>query len=133
MQSPAFRFVGRVLLVEDNSINRLICKELLERLGVQFEMAEDGVEALEKLGAAQFDLVLMDCLMPRLDGFAATIQWRERERTEGRARTPIVAVSANATEDDRDRCIASGMDDFLAKPIQLKFLAALIARYLPAA
>jgi len=133
MQSPAFRFVGRVLLVEDNSINRLICKELLERLGVQFEMAEDGVEALEKLGAAQFNLVLMDCLMPRLDGFAATVQWREREKTEGRARTPIVAVSANATEDDRERCIASGMDDFLAKPIQLKILAALIARYLPVA
>jgi len=132
MQSPAFRFVGRVLLVEDNSINRLICKELLERLGVQFEMAEDGVEALEKLGAAQFDLVLIDCLMLRLDGFAATLQWRERERIAGRARIPIVAVSANATEEDRERCIASGMDDFLAKPIQLKILAAMIARYLPA-
>jgi CheY-like chemotaxis protein len=133
MQSPVIRFIGRVLLVEDNPINRLIAGELLERLGVQFEFAEDGSEALGKLAAAEFDLVLMDCLMPRLDGFAATRQWREQERVTGRPRTPIVAVSANATAEDRERCMEAGMDDFLAKPIQLHGLGSLVARYLRAA
>jgi CheY-like chemotaxis protein len=130
MQSPAFRFVGRVLVVEDNSINRLIAAELLDRLGVQFEAAEDGAEALEKLEAASFDLVLMDCLMPRLDGYAATREWRAREQARGRAPIPIVAVTANATADDRARCLASGMNDLVGKPIHLDGLAALIARYL---
>lgn len=131
MESPATRFVGHVLLVEDNPINRLVTGELLEQLGLQFEFAVDGTEALEKLGATIFDLVLMDCVMPRLDGFAATLRWREYERIEGRAHTPIVAVTANA--EDRARCIASGMDDFLGKPIQLDGLARLLARYLRAA
>jgi CheY-like chemotaxis protein len=133
MQSPAIRFAGHVLLVEDNPINRLIASELLDRLGVRFECAENGAEALERLAADTFDLVLMDCLMPRLDGFAATHQWRERERIDGRPRTPIVAVSANVTEDDRDRCLACGMDEFLPKPIHLTVLAAVLARYLRAA
>lgn len=133
MQNPALRFIGRVLLVEDNPINRLIAGELLERLGVQFESAEDGREALDKLATQSFELVLMDCLMPRLDGFAATRLWREQERTSGRPRIPIVAVSANATADDRARCIASGMDDFIAKPIQLQGLGSVVARFLRAA
>jgi CheY-like chemotaxis protein len=133
MESPALRFIGRVLLVEDNSINRLIAGELLRRLGVQFEFAVDGMEALEKLAAQPFQLVLMDCLMPRLDGFDATRRWREQERSSRRERIPIVAVSANATADDRARCIASGMDDFIAKPIQLQGLGSVVARYLRAA
>ena len=133
MESPAPRFVGRVLLVEDNRINRLIAGELLEQLGVQFDFAEDGAEALEKLDAGPFDLVLMDCVMPRLDGFDATQQWRERERRREQARTPIVAVTANATAADRARCIEAGMDDFLAKPILLPNLAKVCARYLRAA
>jgi len=130
MESPVTRFVGRVLLVEDNSINRVVARELLEQLGVQFEFAEDGQIALEKLSGAAFDLVLMDCVMPRMDGFEATQAWRQREREIGGTRTPIVAVSANVTAEDRARCIASGMDDFLGKPIQLSTLAMLFARYL---
>jgi len=133
MESPAPRFVGRVLLVEDNRINRLIAGELLEQLGVHFDFAEDGAEALEKLDAGPFDLVLMDCVMPRLDGFDATQQWRQRERRKEQARTPIVAVTANATAADRARCIEAGMDDFLAKPILLINLAKVCARYLRAA
>jgi CheY-like chemotaxis protein len=131
MESPvAARFTGRVLLVDDNSINRLISGELLEQLGVQFESAEDGAEALEKLGAGQFELVLMDCLMPRMDGFTTTRRWREKERAAGRSRTPIVAVTANASSEDRERCLAAGMDDFLPKPMQRNRLATMIARYL---
>jgi CheY-like chemotaxis protein len=134
MPSPTYCFVGRVLLVEDNRINRLIAGELLEKLGVHVEVAEDGAEALLKLDAGEYDLVLMDCVMPRLDGYAATEQWRERERaTGGRAHMPIVAVTANVTAADRTRCLDAGMDDFIAKPIQLQSLANVLARYLRAA
>ncbi|HTT13776.1 MAG TPA: response regulator [Burkholderiaceae bacterium] len=133
MESPASRFAGRVLLVEDNSINRLIARRLLERLGLQIDFADDGAEALERLAAVRFDLVLMDCVMPRLDGFAATQRWRELEVAQGRARTPIVAVTANSTTEDRTRCLASGMDDVLAKPINLQSLTGIVARYLRSA
>jgi len=133
MDSPAPRFLGRVLVVEDNSINRLVACEMLERLGVQYELAEDGAEALERQQAGRFDLVLMDCLMPRLDGFAATTRWREHESQLGESRTPIVAVTANIADDDRARCLACGMDDFLGKPMRLNQLASIIARYLRAA
>jgi len=133
MESPASGFVGRVLVVEDNSINRLIAGKLLQRLGLQFEYAEDGAEALEKLTSTRFDLVLMDCLMPRLDGFATTEQWRTYEQAQGRPRIPIVAVTANSAAEDRERCLTSGMDDLLSKPINLQGLTGIIARYLPAA
>ena len=130
MESPASRFVGRVLLVEDNPINRLIARRLLERLGLQIEFADDGAEALEKLEATRFDLVLMDCVMPRLDGFAATLRWRELELAQGRTRTPVIAVTANSTAEDRAHCLASGMDDVLAKPINLQSLTSVVAQYL---
>jgi CheY-like chemotaxis protein len=133
MEVPASGFVGRVLVVEDNSINRLIAGKLLQRLGLQFEYAEDGAEALEKLASSRFDLVLMDCMMPRLDGFATTEQWRAHEQGQGRPRIPIVAVTANSAAEDRAHCLASGMDDLLSKPINLQTLTGIIARYLPAA
>lgn len=130
MQSPLLRFLGRVLVVDDNAINRLIVVEMLKRLGVELEQAEHGEDALQKLAAAQFDLVLMDCLMPRMDGFTATRRWRERERAERRARVPIVALTANALAEDKQRCLESGMDDLLPKPIQLPALTSLLAEYL---
>lgn len=133
MDRRAPRFVGRVLVVEDNSINRLVACEMLDRLGVHYELAEDGLEALERQQSGRFDLVLMDCLMPRLDGFAATARWRERERDLGEPHTPIVAVTANIADEDRDRCLACGMDDFLGKPMRLNQLASTVARYLRAA
>lgn len=132
MQSPVLRFVGRVLVVDDNAINRLIVVEMLKRLGVEIEQAEHGEDALERLANAPFDLVLMDCLMPRLDGFEATRRWRERERNNLRARLPIVALTANAMAEDKLRCLAAGMDDLLAKPIQLPALTSLLAAYLRA-
>lgn len=132
MQGLASAFVGRVLVVEDNSINRLIAGKLLQRLGLQFEYAEDGAEALEKLVSSQFDLVLMDCMMPRLDGFATTQQWRAYEQAQGRPRTPIIAVTANSGAEDRARCLTAGMDELLGKPINLQGLTGVVARYLPA-
>lgn len=133
MQSPVLRFVGRVLVVDDNAINRLIVVEMLKRLGVEIEQAEHGEDALQRLQAGRFDLVLMDCLMPRMDGFEATRQWRERERVAARARTPIVALTANAMAEDKVRCLEAGMDDLLAKPIQLPALTSLLAAYVSAA
>jgi two-component system, sensor histidine kinase len=130
MERPAACFTGRVLLVEDNRINRLIAGELLEQIGVEVEFAEDGAEALEKLDAGKFDLVLMDCVMPRMDGYEATQRLRERERSSGGGRTPVVAVTANATADDRAHCLQAGMDDFLPKPIILDTLVRVIAQYL---
>jgi CheY-like chemotaxis protein len=132
MQSPALRFIGRVLVVDDNSINRLIVVEMLKRLGVEIEQADHGEDALQRLVANPFDLVLMDCLMPRMDGFEATRQWRERERIAMRKRTPIVALTANAMAEDKVRCLDAGMDDLLAKPIQLPALTSLLAAYLRA-
>lgn len=118
------------MVVDDNAINRLIVVEMLKRLGVEIEQAEHGEDALERLAASSFDLVLMDCLMPRLDGFEATRRWREQEHTAARERLPIVALTANAMAEDKVRCLAAGMDDLLAKPIQLPALTSLLAAYL---
>jgi CheY-like chemotaxis protein len=132
MHSPALRFAGRVLVVDDNAVNRLVVVEMLKRLGVEIEQAEHGEDALERLAAAPFDLVLMDCLMPRLDGFEATRRWRDRERAAARGRLPIVALTANAMAEDRARCLAAGMDDLVGKPIQFTTLTSLLAGYLGA-
>jgi CheY-like chemotaxis protein len=129
---PPVRFSGRVLLVEDNPINRLVATEMLSDLGLCVEGAADGKEALDQLTAGQYDLVLMDCQMPVLDGYGATESWRKREVNEGRKRTPIAAVTANALPTDRKRCIDCGMDDYLAKPYRREEMIGLLTRWLPA-
>ncbi len=106
----------RVLLVEDNAVNQALALGMLEAYEVSVECAENGHEALDKLAAAEFDLVLMDCQMPGMDGLEATRRWRVEEKKRGAARVPIVALTANAMAGDRDACIACGMDDYLAKP-----------------
>jgi len=125
------RLNGRVLLVEDNPINRLVATEMLIGFGLSVETAADGKEAIEKLQTAKYDLVLMDCQMPVLDGYGATVAWRLCEANEGRVRTPIAAVTANALPADQKRCQDSGMDDYLAKPYKREDLLALLARWLP--
>ncbi len=93
----AARYVGsRLLRVDDNEINRELALGMLEMYGVEVDCAEDGLQALELLEKTHYDLVLMDCHMPRMDGYAATREWRERERRQARARTPIVALTAAA-------------------------------------
>lgn len=129
---PPVRFSGRVLLVEDNPINRLVAIEMLADLGLEVEGAADGKEALEQLSLGTYDLVLMDCQMPVLDGYRATETWRRREIDESRRRTPIAAVTANALPADRQRCLDCGMDDYLAKPYKRDDLIGLLARWLPA-
>ena len=117
-----------MLLAEDNEINRVVAEALLARLGLQAEVAEDGREAVEMAGAKQYAAILMDCQMPELDGYEATRLIREAEH--GR-HTPIIAITAHAMAGDRARCIAAGMDDYLAKPVRAEALRGVIGQWLP--
>ncbi|WP_051548610.1 response regulator [Nocardioides sp. URHA0032] len=111
----------RVLVVEDNPVNQLVAVGLLEALGYATETADDGAVALETLADGDFDLVLMDVQMPRMDGYAATRAIRERG-----SRIPVIAMTAAAVEGERDRCLAAGMDDFLTKPVDPAALGAVL-------
>jgi CheY-like chemotaxis protein len=105
----------RVLVVEDNAVNRMLAQRLLMRLGCHVDLAENGRSACDQLELQRYDLVLMDCQMPEVDGFEATRLIRTREG-DGCPRTPIVALTANAMAHDREQCLAAGMDDYLSKP-----------------
>lgn len=117
--------VGNVLIVEDNDVNRMIAREILLSLGLSVLEASDGVEALEVMSARSVDLVLMDCLMPVMDGYATAREIRRREAEFGASRVPILALTANAFDEDAKRAKMAGMDGHLAKPYtrgQLKSL-----------
>ena len=118
-----------VLLAEDNAINQKLAGTLLARLGCTYELAGDGREADAAAGRGGFDLVLMDCMMPDMDGFEATRRIRLREAEQALPRLPIVALTANATSDDVAKCQASGMDDFLSKPYSTKALREKVAKW----
>jgi CheY-like chemotaxis protein len=131
--SPAARTAGRrlrVLIAEDNEVNQRVAVGMLERIGHRAVVVANGRQALAALAREGFDLVLMDVQMPELDGFEATIAIRERERGTPR-RVPIVALTAHAMKGDDDRCLAAGMDGYLAKPLQAAELVATIARLVP--
>jgi signal transduction histidine kinase/ActR/RegA family two-component response regulator len=121
----------RILVVEDNPVNRTIVETLLVKLGVEVMIAEDGQQALDLLAqGALVDLVLMDCQMPVLDGFAATQALRAREISQALPRLPIIALTADAFEEDRQHCLAVGMDDHLAKPVKFEKLITLLNKWL---
>ena len=122
---------GRVLLVEDNPINQTLAKAMLQKLGLAWELANDGQEALDRVRASDYDLVLMDCQMPVMDGYAATAAIRQLPDA-ARAGVPIVALTANAMPGDEQKCLDSGMSGFLAKPYSLADLRATLLRWLPA-
>ena len=119
----------RLLLVEDNSTNLLVAQRLLQVLGCTVATATDGEQGLRQLQDHPFDLVLMDCQMPVLDGYSATRRWRELEARQGRTRLPIVAMTANAMAGDRERCLQAGMDDYLSKPVNRESLQACLLRW----
>ena len=121
---------GTVLLVEDNPVNMLIAHEMLESLGLDVIQAEDGQQALDLIGAHPLDLVLMDCQMPVLDGYAAARQIRAREAKFGLPRLPVVALTANAFDEDARLATESGMDDHLAKPYTRAGLREMLTRWL---
>ncbi|MFN3690122.1 MAG: response regulator, partial [Fimbriimonadales bacterium] len=119
----------RVLVVEDNPVNQKVVLRQLERWGVHAQVAPNGVEALRLFEEGDFDVILMDCQMPEMDGFEATRRIRERERVQGLPRTPIIALTANAMAEDRAACAQAGMDDYLAKPFKPEALQAVLLRW----
>jgi signal transduction histidine kinase/CheY-like chemotaxis protein/HPt (histidine-containing phosphotransfer) domain-containing protein len=122
----------RLLLVEDNPVNLAVGEKLLSVLGYTCDIATNGQVALEKMATGRYDLVLMDCQMPVLDGYAATREWRDREvLQQAPLRLPIVAMTANAMAGDRQRCLDAGMDDYLSKPVSREQLETCLQRWLP--
>jgi CheY-like chemotaxis protein len=121
---------ARILLVEDNPVNRLVAGAMLEQLGLDFDWAGDGSDALAKLEQERFDLVLMDMEMPVMDGVEATRELRRREAAGGRKRLPVIAMTANALAQDRARCLEAGMDAHLGKPVCIEELGDMLERWL---
>jgi len=133
VQRPESRPKGRplrILLAEDNAINRLVTVDMLKRLGHTVEVVRNGEEALLKLGRSHFDAVLMDIQMPEMDGFTATEEIRRREAHDS-CRLPILALTAHALRGYRERCLDAGMDGYLTKPFRATELEAALAGILP--
>jgi len=124
--APTVALRGKVLVAEDNRVNQVVATEMLNRLGYAADIVTDGRGAIDAVLANGYDLVLMDCDMPDVDGFAASREIRAREG-QGR-HTPIVAMTASAMSGDRDRCLAAGMDDYLPKPMRIADLDAMLRR-----
>ena len=114
---------GRILLAEDSPVNREVAVGMLERLGYEVEVAENGRQALLAADLENLDMIFMDCQMPEMDGFTATGQIRQREVFSGRRRVPIIALTAHAMQGYRDQCLVAGMDDYLTKPYSQMQLA----------
>ena len=125
---PADRRSGRILIAEDNPVNQAVARRMVEKAGFEAVIANNGLEALAAVGREEFLLVLMDCQMPEMDGYDATAELRRREAGTGR-RLPVVAVTAGAIEGERERCLATGMDDYITKPVRAAVFEALIARW----
>lgn len=108
----------KILVVEDNAINQKVIRIILEKNEFEYELANDGLEAIEKYNTGKFSIILMDCQMPNLDGLEASRKIRELESAGNRGRCAIVAMTANAMKGDSDKCREAGMDDFLSKPFK---------------
>jgi len=121
---------GRLLLVEDNPVNLMVAQRLISLTGMHCDTAENGEQALEKLDRGHYDIVLMDCQMPIMDGYSATRAWREREADQHLPHLPIIAMTANAMAGDRQKCLDAGMDDYLSKPVSRPQLEETLARWL---
>jgi signal transduction histidine kinase/CheY-like chemotaxis protein len=120
---------AHVLLVEDDEINKMVVEAMLTRLGCAVDVAEDGEAACAAAARTRYDMILMDCHMPLMDGFEATRRIRDDEAGRQRARTPIVALTADALAGDRERCLAAGMDDYVTKPVSSATLADAVQRW----
>ncbi|OMH32745.1 cache domain-containing protein [Motiliproteus sp. MSK22-1] len=125
------QFVGKVLLAEDHLVNQEFSLQILKSLGIDADVAQTGVEAIERLEETAYDLVLMDCQMPEMDGYQATVFIRQSESVaEDEHRVPIIALTANALDGDREQCLAVGMDDYLAKPFNKLQMKKVLRRWL---
>jgi CheY-like chemotaxis protein len=121
---------ARVLLAEDNVVNQMLARRLLERMGATVTIADTGMAAIERLSISSFNAVLMDCQMPELDGYEATRRIRKGAAGEAARTVPIIALTANALSGDRELCIEAGMDDYLVKPIDPEALREKLERAL---
>ncbi|MBI3709589.1 MAG: response regulator [Proteobacteria bacterium] len=127
----ALRSDVSVLVAEDNEVNQAVMQESFAQLGIRADIAVDGLEALAAWRKNQYDAILMDGFMPRLDGLATTQAIRDEETATARKRIPIIAVTANATPGDREKCLQAGMDDYLSKPVQMHELESMLNRWIP--
>jgi CheY-like chemotaxis protein len=128
----ARNFGLKVLVVEDNTTNQLVATKMLRKLGCEAQVASNGLEAVEDFGKSRYDLILMDCQMPVMDGFQATKRIRELEiGSLKNERTPIIALTANALLGDRETCLEVGMDDYISKPFLLEQMASTLAYWFP--
>ena len=117
----------RVLVAEDNAVNQLLVRRMFEKLGIRIDLAANGREAVQMAGEFEYDIIFMDCSMPELDGYEATIILREQHRRK--RRIPIVAITANAMSEDRARCLEAGMDDHLTKPVRIEDIRGALQRW----
>jgi two-component system sensor histidine kinase/response regulator len=119
----------RILMAEDNLVNQNVTRHMLEKMGYDVEVVSHGGEAVEALGNSSFDAVLMDCQMPKVDGYTATRNWRQQE-PDGQ-HVPIIAITAHAMQGDADKCFDAGMDAYLSKPVAWEDLEAMMRRWAP--
>ncbi len=129
--SQARNSAPQVLIVEDNDINRALASEILEFLGFVVRVAVNGEEALQAVRRQSFDLILMDCQMPILDGYETTRRIREAEKSTDHCKIPIIALSGHPAWEGREKCIAAGMDDYLSKPFTVSELQKIIQKWIP--
>lgn len=118
----------KVLVVEDNEVNQMVIKGMLAKLGFSYDLAKDGQEALDRMTETSYAMILMDCQMPVMDGYEATVKIRARESAD--YHIPIIALTAHAFNEESEKCHSVGMDDFLSKPISVDSLRAMLEKWM---